>query len=51
MWPKENREIYDMKVFAISFLCEYLGETFKSYETHQIECKYFDKYSLQYRLC
>ena len=30
-----------MKLFAISFLSEYLGKSFLNYEPHQIESNYY----------
>lgn len=38
MWPKANRRVHDMKVFAMDYLSDQLGEKLHDYEDHQLEC-------------
>ena len=34
LWPKSNTSVWDMKVFAVNFLADYLRDDFKKYESH-----------------
>jgi hypothetical protein len=34
LWPKSNSSVWDMKVFAVNFLSDYLRDDFKKYESH-----------------
>lgn len=34
LWPKDNKNVYDMKIFGTLFLAEHLGQRFKDYESH-----------------
>lgn len=34
LWPRVNRSVYEMKVFAVAFLSDLLVEDFRKYECH-----------------
>ncbi len=37
LWEKQNCSVYMMKIFAVNYLAEVLGDDLKKYEPFQIE--------------
>ena len=39
MWPVAKRDVFQIKLFAVSFLADVFGEAFARLDPREIECK------------